>query len=155
MRAIAPVEGRRVPLNASAPCWVWPGARHSEGYGIVMIDGSTRFVHRLAYQLHVGPIQRSHQVDHVCHSLAAQAGQCDGGASCLHRACWNPAHLEAVSSRENSMRGNHPLFAVARTGVCRRGHDLTVSRNVYVRVDGRRRCRVCTRDRRRERKVAA
>lgn len=65
--------------------------------------------------------------------------------------------LEVVSSSENSLRGNHPLFTVARRERCKRGHDLNDPANVYVRADGRRRCRTCQveaqRDRRRAKKA--
>jgi hypothetical protein len=62
---------------------------------------------------------------------------------CRNRACCNPAHLEAVSSRENSLRGNHPLFTTHRERRCRKGHDLSVEGNVRQSKDGRTRCRVC------------
>lgn len=143
---------RRTPLDPSTPCWPWAGTKTDQGYGRVMVDSTNRYVHRLAYQLHVGPIPRGWEVDHVCHTAAVTAGECQGGA-CEHRACWNPAHLEAVSSAENSRRGNHPLFAVARSQQCRRGHDLTNPENVYERPDGRRRCRVCEIDGQRERRA--
>jgi hypothetical protein len=133
---------RRVPLDLSSPCWPWPGYVPSDHYPHVMIDGQRKYVHRVSYQLHVGPVPRGWEIDHVCHTAAVSAGLC-AGPECAHRACWNPAHLEAVTSRENSLRGNHPLFAVARRKVCKRGHDLTDDRNVWVRPDGRRRCRVC------------
>lgn len=133
---------RRIPLDLDSPCWPWPGNLNELGYGRVMVDNATKYVHRLSYQLHVGPIPRGWELDHACHSLAVERGLCSGGA-CQHRACWNPAHIEAVSSRENSMRGNHPLFAVARKAVCKRGHDLTNPANVKTSKDGRRRCRIC------------
>jgi hypothetical protein len=116
-----------------------------------MVDSQLKYAHRLSYQLHVGPIPRGWEVDHVCHTDAVERDECGGGA-CEHRACWNPAHLETVSSAENSRRGNHPLFAVARRATCTRGHDLTDPKNVYVRPDGRRRCRVCQVEGNRERR---
>lgn len=143
MKALELQYERRVPLDLSQPCWPAPGGVAADlGYARVMVDGQIKYRHRLAYQLHVGPIPRGWEVDHACHTEAVARGDCAGGA-CVHRACWNPAHLEAVSSRENSLRGNHPLFAVARLSVCKRGHDLTDPANIRVSKDGRRRCRVC------------
>lgn len=144
---------RRLLLDPTTPCWPWPGVLREHGYGEVMIDGHRKYSHRLAYQLHIGPIPRGWELDHVCHTLAVLNGLCAGGM-CRHRSCWNPEHLEAVSSRENSLRGRHPLFAVSLRGECRRGHDLTVEQNVYVRPDGRRRCRVCQIDGQRDRRAA-
>ena len=135
---------RRVPLDPSAPCVPWPGNRSPEGYGRVMVDGAVKYVHRLTYQLHVGPIPRGWEIDHVCHGAALARGECAAGP-CEHRACRQPAHLEAVTSRENSMRGGHPLFSIARSDVCGRGHDMTDPSNAIQRSDGRRRCRQCTR----------
>lgn len=140
---------RRTPLDLSAPCKPWPGRVCPEGYGKVTVDGQERYVHRLTYQLLVGPIPRGWEVDHVCHTSAIARGEC-GSGPCEHRACYEPAHLEAVSSRENSIRGAHPLFAIARSNTCRKGHDLTDPANVITRKNGRRRCRPCARQQEKE-----
>jgi hypothetical protein len=129
---------RRYDVDESG-CWTWAGDKNSEGYGRLVIDARTLYAHRLSYQLHVGPINRGEQVDHLCRN----------------RACCNPDHLELVTSLENSLRGNHPLYVVARLKVCAQGHDLTADSNVYVRPDGRRRCRVCQITKQRERRANA
>lgn len=134
---------RRIPLDLSQPCWPWPGSLELHGYARLMVDGQMKYAHRLAYQLHVGPIPKGWELDHVCHSDAVRRGACQASI-CRHRSCWNPAHLEAVPSRENSIRGGHPLFALARRGTCRAGHDLTNPENVRLRPDGRRRCKICS-----------
>lgn len=136
------MNDRRVPLDLTVPCKLWAGDS-ANGYGRLVVDGQEKYVHRLAYQLHVGPIPRGWEIDHVCHSEAVALGTCDGG-QCEHRLCWESAHLEIVTSAENSRRGNHPMFAIARSDTCGRGHDLTDEANVYTRADGRRRCRVCS-----------
>lgn len=146
---------RRIPLDLSQPCWPAPGFVQDHGYAVVMIDGERKYRHRLSYQLHVGPVPRGWEIDHACHSEAIRLGTCADQDDCEHRACWNPAHLEAVSSRENSMRGNHPLFAIARVGVCRRGHDQNDPANVYAYRDGKRRCRRCAIDLQRERRLSS
>ena len=83
------------------------------------------------------------EIDHVCHGAALARGEC-GPGPCAHRSCREPAHLEAVTSRENSLRGGHALFAIARSATCRRGHGMTDPANVMERAGGRRRCRLCT-----------
>jgi hypothetical protein len=146
MKALPERYARRVPLDLRAPCWPWTGTRDRLGYGRIMIARKAVLVHRVAYQLHVGEIPRGWELDHVCHSHAVAGSRCRGGV-CEHRGCWNPAHLELVSSAENSRRGNHPLFALSRANRCRRGHDLRDKNIVRIeeREDGslRRRCRLC------------
>lgn len=135
---------RRIPLDLAQPCWPWSGTLSDQGYGVLMVDSQRKYAHRLVYQLHVAPIPRGWELDHACHSRAVELGECEGGVGCLHRACWNPAHIEVVTSHENSMRGNHPLFAIARSDTCGKGHDLTKPENVYIqRGTGKRRCRLC------------
>lgn len=143
MRALTVQGQRRIPLDLTVPCKPWDGWVTADGYGRVTVDGDQKYVHRLTYQLHVGPIPRGWEVDHVCHSAAIHAGEC-GPGPCAHRACFEPAHLEAVTSRENSERGGHQLFAIARSDFCGRGHDMTDPSNVYERSDGKRRCKPCT-----------
>ncbi len=117
-------------------CWIWSGALSSEGYGILNIDGERKYAHRMTYQLFVGPIHHWQELDHLCRD----------------RRCCNPAHLEAVSSYENSKRGNHPLFTVHRKQQCRKGHDLTNPENRHQRNDGRYRCKICSAEYQRKRR---
>lgn len=53
-------------------CWLWIGSKTKKGYGHIRIgsraDGSRRvvLVHRLSYELHIGPIPKGHGVLHTC-----------------------------------------------------------------------------------------
>lgn len=118
---------RRTPIDLDAPCLIWTGSHNDQGYGYLMIDGTRKYAHRVSYQLHVGQILRDHQIDHLCRRPA----------------CYQPAHLEAVTNRENTMRGNHPLVLRSLATHCKRNHDQREPENVYTRPDGRRRCRRC------------
>lgn len=66
-------------------CWLWPGAKYRAGYGQIGFNGRRQPTHRVAYELHVGPIPDGLALDHICHE----------------RACFNPAHLEPVTHEQN------------------------------------------------------
>jgi hypothetical protein len=61
-------------------CWVWNGARTSDGYGNIWVGYTTRIVSGLAQCLATGV------------SLSMQADACHV-PECPSRACCNPAHL--------------------------------------------------------------
>lgn len=100
-------------------CWPWLGALDRDGYG--HFDNQT--AHRSSYRLQVGPIPEGLHIDHLCRN----------------RACQNAKHLEAVTKRENELRG---LKGVLKTH-CPSGHPCNET-NTYMHR-GRRVCRVCNR----------
>ncbi len=114
-------------------CWLWTGYLTRGGYGRLYI-GSYRYeyTHRLAYEEAVGPIPDGLELDHLCRN----------------HACCNPAHLEAVTHRENIRRGAGPdhcrRLSAAKSArpACPRGH-LWTEANTYTRPSGRRYCRTC------------
>lgn len=112
-------------------CWTWMANRTVRGYGLFTYGGHTHSVHRLSYELLVGPIPDGLQIDHLCRNPP----------------CVNPAHLEPVTFAENQRR----RFVLLTH--CKRGHEQT-DQNVIVGGDGGRRCRLCQRDRIREWKLA-
>ena len=93
-------------------CWIWTGACNSVGYGHMRWNGRHVFVHRLAYELSVGPIPQGLEIDHV-----AERG-------CVSRACCNPAHLEPVTHAENVRRGRLTDLSPADVEAIRRAPGL-------------------------------
>lgn len=110
-------------------CVDWTGGvSGGGGYGQISVGGRARGAHRMAWQLERGRIPRGQQLDHLCRRPI----------------CVNVAHLELVTSRENSRRGDHPTWRAWRRGTCCRGHRMT-PQNRYA--NGR--CRRCDHARKR------
>lgn len=107
-------------------CWLWTAAKMPNGYGEFGVGrGRYKYAHRLAYELSVGGIPDGLDIDHLCRN----------------RGCVNPSHLEAVTRRENLLRGAHPKMIARREGRCCRGHALPPD------TGKRRRCLRCHRER--------
>lgn len=106
-------------------CWLWLGSRTMGGYGKIKVQRRTRLAHRIVYGSLVGAIPSGLTLDHLCRN----------------RLCVNPAHLEPVSIRENTLRGQAITARAAQSFACPRGHH-------YDMVDsaGRRGCRQCRRE---------
>lgn len=104
-------------------CWRWIGAHRRGGYGQIQVQGVTKSVHRIAYELWKSPIPEGLEIDHLCRV----------------RDCINPDHLELVDHRENLRR----MFATITH--CPQGHEY-VGSNIKIRRDGQRRCRTCIND---------
>lgn len=113
---------------AGGSCWEWTAARNRNGYGQFGVERRLWRAHRLAYELFVGPIPDGMELDHLCRN----------------RSCVNPDHLEPVTHRVNTMRGETIMAANAAKTACLRGHPFN-EENTYVRSDGARLCRQCRR----------
>jgi len=86
----------RVKLHlCGCGCWVWTGATNPAGYAGVKMRGQRVLAHRYAYERLIGPIPPEMTIDHLCDR---------------HRNCLNPAHMEAVTGSENSIRANKRRF---------------------------------------------
>ena len=133
----------RCEYDSGTGCVRWTGCL-IRGYGSISVAGRNQSVHRVVYEALVGAIPVGLTLDHDCHTRAVTAGTCLGGESCPHRACVQPSHLVAMSVRDNVLCGNTPAAANASKECCVHGHPFTAD-NTYIRVDGARSCRVCSR----------
>jgi hypothetical protein len=145
---------RRVVIDPITGCWIWTGQLSKQGYGAIGIKIGTSNtmipVHRLSYEINVGPIPPGMTLDHICHDPSV----CHSGRLCPHRRCCNPNHLKLATGADNARRGwrgNKPDIGLRNRikTVCPRGHPYSLE-NTSVRR-GRRNCRECHRIRERER----
>ena len=114
-------------IGGPGACWRWKGMWDSgRRYGLFDIfnnkNGKKRTgAHRVAYELEVGPIPEGYVIDHF---------------RCGKKACCNPAHLEPVTSEENTRRVGR------RKPFCQRGHPHN-EKNSYFTSSGQRHCKAC------------
>jgi hypothetical protein len=84
-------------------CWHFCGTRNQGGYGRLTVGGRMQVVHRLSYELFVGPIADGLFVLH----------------SCDNPSCINPAHLSLGTRSDNARdcfrKGRHPLAVWAQS----------------------------------------
>lgn len=113
-------------------CLLWTG-KPWNGYGALRCGNRTLRAHRLSFEHYVGPIPGGMELDHLCRNTM----------------CVNPSHLEAVTHKENVLRGNWLGAQNARKTACPSGHPYEVSSR---RGDGTtfRQCGVCRRKYKRE-----
>lgn len=111
-------------------CWVWShGINPRTGYGQFWFRGHGMLPHRFSYLVFKGPLIIGLQIDHLCNN----------------RTCVNPDHLLQVSAQKNTLRSRVAPAAVnSRKEVCVREHVLSGD-NLYEN-SGRRHCRECRRD---------
>ena len=124
----------KVDKRTPTDCWLWIGAKNSNGYGQINAGGrrgTNLYAHRVAWEMVYGPIPVGLEIDHLCRV----------------RLCVNPAHLKPVTHRENLLRG-----ANATKTHCKHGHEFTPKNTGRIR--GHRRCRACNAESERLRRIA-
>lgn len=117
-------------------CWIWQPPPHKSGYGRIGTPDGTKYAHIFSYVTFVGPVPPGAELDHRCR---------------VH-ACVNYEHLEAVTHRENMLRGDTVAARNAAKTHCPRNHAYTGD-NLVIDGGGRR-CRTCKNERQNERRWA-
>lgn len=117
-------------IKTESGCWEWTG--HTvKGYARFKTEGSRKTVgvHRWAYEHFVGPIPHGLKLDHLCRNTK----------------CINPKHLEPVTNRENTLRGDSPSAILFRKDQCAKGHPLSGDNVRISSSNGQRVCKTCMR----------
>lgn len=111
------------------PCIEWTGLRDQDGYG--RVNGhNPELAHRAVWRLMRGPIPKGVEIDHLCRN----------------RACTRLEHLELVTHRENTLRGQTITARNAAKTHCIRGHPFDEANTRYERNRWghvKRACRTC------------
>ncbi len=87
------------PHYNGTPCWVWTAEINRNGYGtfrVIITPGhrKRKMAHIEAYVIIKGDYDRVLLLDHLCRN----------------RPCCNPDHLEPVTVKVNTLRGEAVLF---------------------------------------------
>ena len=73
-------------VDKTGDCWHWTAATNTAGYGQIWDGTKLLYAHRLSYEMARGALAHGEVVDHICHT----------------QACVNPAHLQAVTQKQNT-----------------------------------------------------
>lgn len=109
-------------------CWNWKAGFNSNGYGEFWNGFRSMPAHRYSFETFRGRVDDGLVLDHLC----------------KNKNCVNPNHLEAVTTKENNIRGDGFAGVNSRKTHCIRGHKL-IKKNLcgtYLKK-GIRKCKIC------------
>lgn len=99
-------------------CWT-VASKSTSRYTAIRYNGLKISTHRLSYELYKGKIPDNYHIDHLCRNTY----------------CCNPDHLEAVTPKENTLRGNAPQRAKERYDeVLRPYHEKAILKAAQIRL---------------------
>jgi|JI9StandDraft_1071089.scaffolds.fasta_scaffold336360_1 hypothetical protein len=107
-------------------CQFWLHDFVTGGYGRSCVGRTKVLAHRLSYVLYNGEIGEGLTIDHKCNQPS----------------CINPNHLQAITMRENTLRGTSFSAVNSKKTHCSRGHEYT-EETIFRYRDGRRECKIC------------
>lgn len=105
-------------------CALWLGSTNRDGYGTFRVDGRTTGAH----QFLIGKAPKGLEWDHV-------------RERCSHRNCVWPDHLEAVTHKQNVLRGRGQAALNKSKTHCPQGHPYDLINTYWI--NGNRQCRAC------------
>jgi hypothetical protein len=117
----------------SKGCWQWLRVLSTRGYAMMSHKSKMSMAHRVFYSklkmsISVKISDGSLCIDHLCRN----------------RWCVNPAHMELVTPKENTLRGESFAAKNSRKTYCQRGHSYS-GHNLIINKRGYRICRECAR----------
>lgn len=118
-------------VDPNTGCWLWAAFTDPKGYGIFKLSRQRKnaYAHRFSYEHLIGSIPKGLQLDHLCRV----------------RRCVNPDHLEPVTSRENTLRGETiPAYFASRDS-CIKGHPYVEGSFALYNGNNARVCLICRR----------
>jgi hypothetical protein len=118
----------KVEWHNGCECWLWQGyfRARNKCYGTFQYGRYKYFAHRASYEVFVERIPDGLVIDHLCRRPN----------------CVNPDHLEAVTSKENTLRGISKTANFKRRTHCNYGHPFSGA-NLQIVGKGWRQCKQC------------